>query len=102
MRYRVLDTPVDGVDMTGALAYVAEAVRNGDRPAFILAVNPEKVFVLRQDAFLRDFFEQAGTADSGRNRHGERAENSARSHHYPGSRSRSDAEYLPGSTGARL
>lgn len=59
MRYRVLDTPVDGVDMAGALAYVAEAVRNGDRPAFILAVNPEKVFVLRQDSFLRDFFEQA-------------------------------------------
>ena len=59
MRYRVLNTPVDGIDMAGALDFVAQAVAGNGKPAFILAVNPEKVFVLRQDAFLREFFERA-------------------------------------------
>lgn len=58
-RYRVLNTPVDSVDMPMALQYVQEAVHTRTTPGFILAVNPEKVFVLRQDAFLKDFFEKA-------------------------------------------
>ncbi|MGE4563467.1 MAG: WecB/TagA/CpsF family glycosyltransferase [Victivallaceae bacterium] len=59
LRYRVLGTPVDAVGMTEALEYVREAVRTRTSPGFILAVNPEKVFVLRQDVFLKDFFERA-------------------------------------------
>ncbi len=58
-RYQVLDTPIDGVDMRMALDYVREAVQSRTSPGFILAVNPEKVFVLREDAFLREFFAQA-------------------------------------------
>ena len=58
-RYHVLDTPIDGVDMRRALDFVKEAVHSRTTPGFILAVNPEKVFVLREDAFLREFFEQA-------------------------------------------
>lgn len=58
-RYHVLDTPIDGVDMRMALDFVKEAVQTRCAPGFVLAVNPEKVFVLREDAFLRTFFEQA-------------------------------------------
>lgn len=58
-RYHILNTPVDSVDMPMALEYVREAVHSRMTPGFILAVNPEKVFVLRQDAFLKNFFEEA-------------------------------------------
>ena len=58
-RYEVLGCPVDSIDMRGALDYVAEAVKTRTEPGFILAVNPEKVFVLRNDEFLRNFFERA-------------------------------------------
>lgn len=58
-RYSVLGCPVDGVDMSGALAFVAEAVKERTSPGFILAVNPEKVYVLRQDSFLNEFFAKA-------------------------------------------
>lgn len=58
-RHHILGTPVDSVDMNGALAFVEQAVRERTSPGFILAVNPEKVFVLRQDAFLKEFFEKA-------------------------------------------
>lgn len=58
-RYEILQTPVDAVDMRDALDFVAAAVSERTTPGFILAVNPEKVFVLREDAFLRDFFQHA-------------------------------------------
>lgn len=58
-RFRVLDTPVDCVDMAGALAFVDEYVRHGSKPGTILSVNPEKVFAFRENPFLHDFFEQA-------------------------------------------
>jgi len=58
-RFRILNTPVDAVDMAGALAFVADAVKERTSAGVILAVNPEKVFVIREDAFLRDFFENA-------------------------------------------
>lgn len=57
-RFSVLGAPVDSVDMNTALDFVADAVRTRTSVGAILAVNPEKVYVLRQDAFLRDFFEQ--------------------------------------------
>ena len=58
-RCLVLNTPVDCVDMTQAREFVRSAVKERTEPGFILAVNPEKVFVLRQDAFLKDFFDHA-------------------------------------------
>ena len=58
-RLHVLGTPVDAVDMNAALAFVADAVKTRTSAGAILAVNPEKVFVLRQDIFLKDFFEKA-------------------------------------------
>ncbi len=58
-RLRVLDTPVDCVDMRGALAFVDACVHNGNIPGTVLAVNPEKVYALRGNPFLRVFFEKA-------------------------------------------
>lgn len=58
-RYDILGSLVDAVDMRAALDWVAEAVKGRTTPGFILAMNPEKVFVLRKDAFLKDFFENA-------------------------------------------
>lgn len=58
-RCHVLGTPVDCVDMAQAREFVKNSVKSRTSPGFILAVNPEKVFVLRQDAFLKDFFERA-------------------------------------------
>ena len=45
--------------MRGASDYVANAVQTGTGTKFILAVNPEKVYALRNDEFLNSFFEQA-------------------------------------------
>ena len=58
-RLNVLGAPVDSVDMKTALVFVADAVRTRTSAGAILAVNPEKVYVLRRDAFLKEFFEQA-------------------------------------------
>lgn len=58
-RYEVLGCPVDTVDMRDALDYVADAVKNRTSAGFVLAVNPEKVYILREDEFLRDFFQRA-------------------------------------------
>ena len=58
-RHEVLDTPVDALDMSAALEYVAQAVEVRTSPGFVLAVNPEKIYALRADAELRNFFSQA-------------------------------------------
>lgn len=59
-RYRILDTPVDAIDMTTALNFVDDYVNEPNNPiGFILAVNPEKVFVLRESHFLKTFFDKA-------------------------------------------
>lgn len=58
-KYRVLDTPVHGVSMDQAVDFIDEYIATPDSPVgYVLAVNPEKVFVLRKDAFLKDFFEK--------------------------------------------
>ncbi len=59
VRHHVLDTPIDAVDMEGALSFVAQSVKERTEPGFILAVNPEKVFALREDKELKMFFEKA-------------------------------------------
>lgn len=56
VRKEILGCPVDAVDMRSALEFIAEAIKTRTIPGFVLAVNPEKVFVLRQDAFLKRFF----------------------------------------------
>jgi N-acetylglucosaminyldiphosphoundecaprenol N-acetyl-beta-D-mannosaminyltransferase len=58
-RVRILGAPVDNVDMEGALSFVDEYVRNGKTGGYILAVNPEKVFVLRQRPLLKALFDRA-------------------------------------------
>jgi N-acetylglucosaminyldiphosphoundecaprenol N-acetyl-beta-D-mannosaminyltransferase len=58
-RLRVLNTPVDWVDMAGALAFVDDYVRFGEKPGTILAVNPEKVYVLRENESLRKLYDSA-------------------------------------------
>lgn len=60
IRVSVLNTPVDCVDMAAALRYVDDAIQNAKQPATILAVNPEKVYAIRDNAFLQDFFQRAG------------------------------------------
>jgi len=58
-RFRILDAPVDALDMSAALAFVDRCVRCADRSAIILAVNPEKVYVLREDPRLKSLFDSA-------------------------------------------
>lgn len=58
-RENVLGLPVDVVDMAGALGTVDRLVRTAERPCTVLAVNPEKVYAVRNSPFLRQFFSQA-------------------------------------------
>ncbi|HXE98647.1 MAG TPA: WecB/TagA/CpsF family glycosyltransferase [Dongiaceae bacterium] len=58
-RLKILDTPVDVVDMAGALDFVDRYIAGADKPGYILAVNPEKVYALRENPFLKDFFQEA-------------------------------------------
>lgn len=58
-RRRVLEMPVDAVDMAQAIAVVDRALLAGGRRMTILAMNPEKVFALKQDATLKKVFEDA-------------------------------------------
>lgn len=58
-RIHVLDTAVDCINITDALKYVDQHIRTGNKAGTILAVNPEKIYALRQSRFLRDFFTKA-------------------------------------------
>jgi N-acetylglucosaminyldiphosphoundecaprenol N-acetyl-beta-D-mannosaminyltransferase len=59
-RISVLDTPVDAVDMDIALQTVEQRISMGtSTPAYIVAVNPEKVFALRSNPDLRTWFDGA-------------------------------------------
>lgn len=55
----MLGVPVDAVDMEHALAVVDHLVRTAVRPGYIVAVNPEKVYAIRGDRFLREFIDGA-------------------------------------------
>ncbi|NLE56430.1 MAG: WecB/TagA/CpsF family glycosyltransferase [Lentisphaerae bacterium] len=45
--------------MDQAVDFIDEYIAKPDNPVgYVLAVNPEKVFVLRKDSFLKDFFEK--------------------------------------------
>lgn len=58
-RLNILETPVDVVDMAGALDFVDCYVAAAGKPGYILAVNPEKVYALRENPFLKGFFDEA-------------------------------------------
>jgi N-acetylglucosaminyldiphosphoundecaprenol N-acetyl-beta-D-mannosaminyltransferase len=58
-RIEILDTQVDCINMTDALEFVDQHIRTGNKPGTILAVNPEKIYALRQNKFLKDFFSKA-------------------------------------------
>lgn len=58
-RLPILDAWVDAVDMAGALAFAADHIAAGGPPATIMAINPEKIYTLRNNAFLRDFATRA-------------------------------------------
>ncbi len=58
-RVKVLGIPVDVINMESVLSYVNRAVQEPFQNKYILAVNPEKVFVLKKDPFLLDVFEKA-------------------------------------------
>ena len=58
-RIQVLDTEVDCINMTDALEFVDQHIQTGNKAGTVLAVNPEKVYALRQNKFLKDFFNQA-------------------------------------------
>jgi len=58
-RVRVLDIPVDAVTMSGAIEYIDALVQGTGTGNYVLAVNPEKVNVLKKDPFLKAMFEKA-------------------------------------------
>lgn len=58
-RIRILGVPVDVVDMSGAIAFVDMRIKTKQAPGYIVAINPEKVMVIRKDAFLQGFVEKA-------------------------------------------
>ena len=59
LRIRILDVPVDAVDLTAALDYVEECIRNEQKRKYILAVNAEKIMTLRREPELKKLFEKA-------------------------------------------
>ena len=70
LRTRVLDAEVDCVDMPGALELVDSQIRYGEEPGTVLAVNPEKIYALRRNLFLRDFFFEGEDSHTRWNRSG--------------------------------
>ena len=58
-RIRVLDAPVDVINMETALAFVDDTVAARKPGNYVLAMDPEKTFALRRDRQLGDFFEDA-------------------------------------------
>lgn len=52
-RIEILGVPVDCLNMGSALDYADELVR-GDKPAVVIAVNPEKVIKAHEDSWLLD------------------------------------------------
>jgi len=58
-RVRILDIPVDAITMSGAIEYIDSLVQGTNTGNYVLAVNPEKVNVLKKDPFLRGMFAKA-------------------------------------------
>lgn len=58
-RLRVLNVPVDVIDMKGAVKYIDNLIQDNKKRGYILAVNPEKVIILQKDLSLKQMFENA-------------------------------------------
>lgn len=58
-RVGILDAAVDCIDMTTALELVEHLIGEAKQASTVLSVNPEKIYALRQDSFLRNFFYKA-------------------------------------------
>jgi N-acetylglucosaminyldiphosphoundecaprenol N-acetyl-beta-D-mannosaminyltransferase len=58
-RVTILGAPVDCLDMITAIELVEAHIRESHSTAAVLAVNPEKVYALRDNQFLADFFAQS-------------------------------------------
>lgn len=58
-RTSILGAPVDCVNMALALQLIDEYIQEAELPGTVLAVNPEKVYALRENQFLKDFFTKA-------------------------------------------
>jgi N-acetylglucosaminyldiphosphoundecaprenol N-acetyl-beta-D-mannosaminyltransferase len=59
-RIEILGVPVDCVTMAGAVAEAEALILRGDRPAAVLAVNPEKVIKAQDDPVLLNTLRGAG------------------------------------------
>jgi N-acetylglucosaminyldiphosphoundecaprenol N-acetyl-beta-D-mannosaminyltransferase len=59
LRTEVLGVPVDCITMDGALDFAERLIDDGSKGQYILAVNPEKVMVLRNNDALRKTFSGA-------------------------------------------
>lgn len=58
-RVTVLGIPVDCLDMAHAVKLAETRIRESDSAGAVLAVNPEKIYALRDHSFLAEFFAQA-------------------------------------------
>ena len=58
-RVSILGIPVDALDMHSALAAVDAHIQHATQPGYILAVNPEKVFAVKSNLEMMDFFSRA-------------------------------------------
>jgi N-acetylglucosaminyldiphosphoundecaprenol N-acetyl-beta-D-mannosaminyltransferase len=58
-RIRILGVPVDNIDMNASLDFIHQRIMNRKSPGYIVAINPEKVMVIRKDPFLQSFVEGA-------------------------------------------
>lgn len=61
-RTRVLGAPVDALTMDSALARAVELAKDRTKLSYVVAINPEKTFALRQSAELAQFAENADLA----------------------------------------
>jgi len=58
-RVRILDVPVDNVDMSFCLKYISALIEKKTNGNYILAINPEKVITLQKEFHLKQVFENA-------------------------------------------
>jgi hypothetical protein len=58
-RVRILDVPVDNIDMSFCLKYISALIEKKTNGNYILAINPEKVITLQKEYHLKQVFENA-------------------------------------------
>lgn len=58
-QFHILELPVHSVTMNSALQFIDDCVKTRVSPAYIVCANPEKVYQVRSNVWLRRFFETA-------------------------------------------